>query len=161
MPLESTHFFIHPSGGMAPRSAVITALLPGPGQARTRIFPRGACPDHHSWKWSCPCLWTHVGYVAHSTQMAFYIYCLAYLVIFSHVYVCFQQADDRTFWEQEDHHPQFFPWARAFMGWWEGGKEPSRSSPPALVSLRPRAPEGRAADFTFLRSELTFLVTLW
>jgi hypothetical protein len=51
----------------------------------------------HSWKWSWSCLWTHVGYVAHSTQMAFYIYCLAYLVIFSHMYVCFQQADNMIF----------------------------------------------------------------
>ena len=118
MPLESTHFFIHPQGAWLPglQSSQLSPPGPGPGWARKSISPRGGCLDHHSWKWSCPCLWTHVGYVAHSTQMAFYIYCLAYLVIFSHVYVCFQQADNRTFWEQEDHQPQFFPWAPCIHG---------------------------------------------
>jgi hypothetical protein len=54
--------------------------------------------DQHSCKQSQPCLWTHVGYVGHSAPMAFYIYCLAYSVSSSHVYVCFQQADN-TIWE--------------------------------------------------------------
>lgn len=81
-----------------------------------------ACLDHHSWKWSWPCLWTHVGYVIHSTQMAFYIYCLAYLVIFSYVYVCFQQADNRIFENREITILCSFPQHLAFVGWWEAGK---------------------------------------
>ena len=41
MPLESTHFFIHPLGGVAPRSAVITALPPGPGTGSHAHLPQG------------------------------------------------------------------------------------------------------------------------
>lgn len=82
------------------------AARPGPG-SHARL--PGGCLGHHSWKRSGPCLRTHVGYVAHSAQMAFYIYCLAYLVIFSHAYGCFRQADNGIFEKQEDYPPLFFP----------------------------------------------------
>ena len=151
MSLERTHFFIHPSGGVAPRSAVITALPPGPRTGSHAHLPQGGL----SWP---PQLEVILPLPLNSCWICrpFNSDRILHLLpgIFSHLFTYVKSVFNKPviglFENRKMTILSSFPGHHAFMGWWEAGKEPTRSSPPALISLQPRAPEGRATRFHFL-----------